>query len=164
MLPEKTAYRALKQTLQLVATFHDIISYVFSFVQLGSPPDCFDYFCPSDHLSADWGGTEWIGNELQELQKKIDYLHNPTDPKKVTQMLSIHRELLFLQFDAAVRHSMREAFLSSGNICAYQSITDNIYHGLPPLSNAIVGNLFASQFQLPQPLDPHGRRVSKIDF
>ncbi|XP_060609133.2 coiled-coil domain-containing protein 162-like [Anolis sagrei] len=162
MLPEKTSYRGLKQTVQLVATFHDIISYVFSFVQLGSPPDCFDYFCPSDHLSADWGGTEWIGNELQELQKKIDYLHNPTDPKKVTQMLSMHRELLFLQFDAAVRHSMREAFLSSGNICAYQSITDNIYHGLPPLSNAIVGSLFASQFQLPQPLDPHGRRAQML--
>uniref|UniRef100_G1KF50 Uncharacterized protein n=1 Tax=Anolis carolinensis TaxID=28377 RepID=G1KF50_ANOCA len=156
-----TGYRALKQTLQLVAAFHDIISYIFSFVQLGSPPDCFDYFCSSDHLSADWGGTGWIGNELQELQKKIDYLHNPTDPKKVAQMLSMHRELLLLQFDAAVRHSI-EAFLSSGNICAYQNITDNIYHGLPPLSNAVVGSLFASQFQLPQPLDPHGRRADML--
>ncbi|XP_062825081.1 uncharacterized protein ccdc162 isoform X2 [Anolis carolinensis] len=162
MLPQKTGYRALKQTLQLVAAFHDIISYIFSFVQLGSPPDCFDYFCSSDHLSADWGGTGWIGNELQELQKKIDYLHNPTDPKKVAQMLSMHRELLLLQFDAAVRHSMREAFLSSGNICAYQNITDNIYHGLPLLSNAVVGSLFASQFQLPQPLDPHGRRADML--
>ncbi|XP_042300836.1 uncharacterized protein LOC121918885 isoform X2 [Sceloporus undulatus] len=162
MLPEKTEYRALKQTLEIVAAFHDIIAYIFSFVQLGSPPECFDYLCPSDCLSADWGGTEWIGNELQELQRKIDCLHNPTDPKKVAQMLSMHRELLFLQFDAAVRHSMREAFLSSGKVCAYQSITDNMYHGLPPLSNAIVGSLLASQFPLPKPLDQHGRRAQML--
>ncbi|KAH0622205.1 hypothetical protein JD844_024313 [Phrynosoma platyrhinos] len=53
----------------------------------------------------------------------------------------------------------REAFLSSGNVCAYQSITDNIYHGLPPLSNAIVGNLLASQLPLPKPLDQHSHRL-----
>nr|XP_020657015.1 transmembrane protein FLJ37396 [Pogona vitticeps] len=162
MLPEKTASRALRQTLQIVAALHDIISYIFSFAQLGNAPCCFDYLCPSEHLTADWGGTEWIGNELQELQKKIDCLQNPSDPAKVAQMLSMHRELLFLQFDAAVRHSMRKMFLSSGNVNAYQSLTDNMYHGLPPLSNAIVGSLFGSQLRLPQPLDPHSHRAEML--
>uniref|UniRef100_A0A8D0CC22 Uncharacterized protein n=1 Tax=Salvator merianae TaxID=96440 RepID=A0A8D0CC22_SALMN len=74
-------------------------------------------------------------------------------------MLSTHREILILLFDAAVRYSMREAFLSSGNVSAYQSLTDNIYHGLPPLSNAVVRSVFASHFQLPLPLDPHGHRA-----
>ncbi|XP_044282654.1 coiled-coil domain-containing protein 162-like [Varanus komodoensis] len=163
MLPEKTSYRALRQTLQIVAAFHDIISYIFSFAQLGSAPGCFDYLCPN-HLSADWGGTEQIGIELQELQKKIDSLHNPLDPNKVAQMLSIHRQVMLLQFHAAVRHCMREAFLSSGNVSAYQSITDNIYHGLPLISNIIIKSAFGSQLRLPQLLDPHGQRVSKTDF
>ncbi|XP_062980874.1 coiled-coil domain-containing protein 162-like [Elgaria multicarinata webbii] len=158
-LPEKTGSRALKQTLQIVGAFHDIISYVLSFAQLGSAPGCFDYLCSSDHLTADWGGTEQIGIELQELQNKIDHLHNPSDPNKVAQMLSMHREVMFLQFDAAVRHSMRGAFLSSGNVSAYQSITDNICHGLPPIGNAVVGSAFASQLHLPQPLDPCGHRT-----
>ncbi|XP_054846477.1 coiled-coil domain-containing protein 162-like [Eublepharis macularius] len=158
MLPEKTGYRALRLTLQIVAAFHDIVSYIFSFAQLGSVPGCFDYFCP-EHLTADWGGTEQIGMELQELQKMIDNLHNPSDPNKVAQMLSLHREILFLQFDAAVRHSMRKAFLSSGNVSAYQSVTDNIYHGLPPLSNSVVRSVFASQLLLPQLLDPYGHRT-----
>ncbi|KAJ7341823.1 hypothetical protein JRQ81_007119 [Phrynocephalus forsythii] len=157
-LQEKTASRALRQTLQIVAALHDIISYIFSFVQLGNAPSCFDYQCP-EHLTADWGGTEWIGYELQELQKKIDCLQNPSDPAQVAQLLTMHRELLFLQFDAAVRHSMRKMFLSSGNVGAYQSLTDNMYHGLPPLSNALVGSLFGSQLRLPQPLDPHGPRL-----
>ncbi|XP_061479532.1 uncharacterized protein LOC133383234 isoform X2 [Rhineura floridana] len=159
MLPEKTGYRALRQTLQIVAAFHDIISYIFSFAQLGNAPGCFDYLCPPDHLTAEWGGTEWIEIELQELQKKIDSLHNPSDPNKVAQMLSMHRDVMFLQFEAAVRHSMRESFLSSGNVSAYQSITDHIYHGLPPISNAMFGSAFASQLRLPQPLDPHGHRA-----
>uniref|UniRef100_A0A8D2J5N7 Uncharacterized protein n=1 Tax=Varanus komodoensis TaxID=61221 RepID=A0A8D2J5N7_VARKO len=151
-------YRALRQTLQIVAAFHDIISYIFSFAQLGSAPGCFDYLCPN-HLSADWGGTEQIGIELQELQKKIDSLHNPLDPNKVAQMLSIHRQVMLLQFHAAVRHCMREAFLSSGNVSAYQSITDNIYHGLPLISNIIIKSAFGSQLRLPQLLDPHGQRT-----
>nr|XP_028577507.1 uncharacterized protein LOC114593298 [Podarcis muralis] len=159
MLPEKTGFRALRQTLQIVAAFHDIISYIFSFAQLGNATGCLDYVCPPDHLTAEWGGTEWIGIELQDLQKKIDHLHSPSDPKKVAQMLSMQREVTLLQFEAAVRHSVREAFLSSGNVSAYQSITDHIYHGLPPISNTIVGSAFASQLRLPQPLDPHGHRA-----
>ncbi|KAJ6660255.1 hypothetical protein lerEdw1_017955 [Lerista edwardsae] len=158
-LPEKTGYRALRQMLQIVAAFHDIIGYIFTFAQLGNAPSCLDYQCSPEHLTADWGGTEQIGMELQELQKKVDSLHNPSDPSKIAQMLTLHREVLFLQFDAAVRHSMRESFLSSGNISAYQSVTALMYHGLPPMSNSIVRSVFASQFQLPQPLDPHGHRA-----
>uniref|UniRef100_A0A670ZBC3 Coiled-coil domain containing 162 n=1 Tax=Pseudonaja textilis TaxID=8673 RepID=A0A670ZBC3_PSETE len=150
---------ALRHTLQIVASFHDIIAYIFSFAQLGSAPGCLDYRCPSEHLTADWGGTEQIGIELLEIQKKIDSLPNPSDPKKVSHMLTMLKEVKFLQFEAAVRYSMREAFLSSGNVSAYQSITDNIYHALPPMSNAVFGSAFASQLQIPQLLDPHGQRA-----
>uniref|UniRef100_UPI00254179EA coiled-coil domain-containing protein 162-like n=1 Tax=Euleptes europaea TaxID=460621 RepID=UPI00254179EA len=158
MLPEKAGYKALRLTLQIVAAFHDIVSYIFSFAQLGSAPGCFDYLC-LEHLTADWGGTEQIGMEFQELQKMIDNLHNPSDPNKVAQMLSLHREIIFLRFDAALRHSMRKAFLSSGKVSAYQSVTDHIYHGLPPLSSCVVRSAFASQLLLPQPLDPYGHRT-----
>uniref|UniRef100_A0A8C6VA46 Uncharacterized protein n=1 Tax=Naja naja TaxID=35670 RepID=A0A8C6VA46_NAJNA len=150
---------ALRHTLQIVASFHDIIAYIFSFAQLGSAPGCLDYRCPSEHLTADWGGTEQIGIELLEIQKKIDSLPNPSDPKKVSHMLTMLKEVKFLQFEAAVRYSMREAFLSSGNVSAYQSITDNIYHAWPPMSNAVFGSAFASQLQIPQLLDPHGQRA-----
>ncbi|XP_066478823.1 coiled-coil domain-containing protein 162-like [Tiliqua scincoides] len=158
-LPEETGYRALRQTLQIVAAFHDIIGYILTFAQLGNAPKCLDYQCPPAHLTADWGGTEQIGMELQELQRKIDSLHNPSDPSKVAQLLTMHRDVLFLQFDSIVRHSMREAFLSSGNISAYQSVTGLMYHGLPPMSNSTVRSVFASQLQLPQPLDPRGHRT-----
>ncbi|XP_063152758.1 coiled-coil domain-containing protein 162-like [Candoia aspera] len=162
MLPEKIGCSALRHTLQIVAPFHDIISYIFSFAQLGSAPGCLDYRCPSEHLTADWGGTEQIGVELLEIQKKIDSLSNPSDPNKVSHMLIMLKEMMFLQFEAAVRYSMRETFLSSGNVSAYQSITDNIYHALPPMSNAVFGSAFASYLQIPQLLDPHGQRASML--
>uniref|UniRef100_A0A7M4E030 Coiled-coil domain containing 162 n=1 Tax=Crocodylus porosus TaxID=8502 RepID=A0A7M4E030_CROPO len=154
MLPEKAAYRALRLSLQIVAALLDIVSYLLSFAQLGNSPSCFDTLNP-ESLTAAWGGTERIGTELQEIQRMIDNLQNPLDPHKVAQLVILHREVMFLQFDATVRHLLREAFLSSGNISAYQSITDSMYHGLPPLSNSVVRSAFASQFGLPQPLDPH---------
>uniref|UniRef100_A0A8C8S497 Coiled-coil domain-containing protein 162 n=1 Tax=Pelusios castaneus TaxID=367368 RepID=A0A8C8S497_9SAUR len=152
-VPEDDACRALRQSLQIVAALHDIVSYLFSFAQLGNSPNCFDSINP-EPLSADWGGNERIGMELQELQKMIDSLQDPLDPNKVAQLLIMRREVMFLQFDATVRHLLREVYLSSGNILAYQSITDSMHHGLPPLSNSAVRSAFASQLSLPQPLDP----------
>lgn len=53
----------------------------------------------------------------------------------------------------------RRTFLAAGNAPAYQSVTDGMYHGLPPLSNALVKSIFASQLSLPQPLDPQNLQV-----
>uniref|UniRef100_A0A8C0HAT9 Uncharacterized protein n=1 Tax=Chelonoidis abingdonii TaxID=106734 RepID=A0A8C0HAT9_CHEAB len=158
MLPEKAAYRALRKSLQIVAALHDIVSYLFSFAQLGNSPNCFDSLNP-EPLTADWGGNERIGTELQELQKMIDSLQNPLDPNRVAQLLIIQREVMFLQFDAAVRYVLREVYLSSGNTLAYQRVTDSMHHGLPPLSNSAVRSVFASQLCLPQLLDPRSPKT-----
>uniref|UniRef100_A0A8C0X0L6 Coiled-coil domain-containing protein 162 n=1 Tax=Castor canadensis TaxID=51338 RepID=A0A8C0X0L6_CASCN len=154
-LPEKAAFRALKLTLQLIASLHDIVAYLFSFAKLGNCPTCFDFPLSPNPLRADWGGTEGIGSELHELQKMLDGLQSPQDPTQVVQVLLLRREVMFLQFDAAVRHLIR-TFLAAGNLPAYQSVTEGVYHGLPPLSNSLMKSIFASQFSLPQPLDPQG--------
>ncbi|XP_064454045.1 coiled-coil domain-containing protein 162-like [Mirounga angustirostris] len=106
-LPEKAAFRALQLTLQLLASLHDIVAYLFSFAKLGNCPTCFEFPLSANPLKGDWGGTEGIGSELQELQKMIDSLQNPQDPTQVSQALLLRREVVFLQFDAAVRHLIR---------------------------------------------------------
>ncbi|KAF4025159.1 hypothetical protein G4228_017111 [Cervus hanglu yarkandensis] len=153
-LPEKAAFRALKLTLQLIAPLHDIVAYLFSFAKLGNCPACFEFPLSPNPLRGDWGGTEGIGSELQELQKMIDSLQSPQDPTLVSQVLLLQREVMFLQFDAAVRYLIRQTFLAAGSASAYQSVTDGMYHGLPPLSNSPMKSIFASQLSLPQPLDP----------
>ncbi|XP_037698208.1 uncharacterized protein LOC119539130 isoform X3 [Choloepus didactylus] len=153
-LPEKAAFRALKLTLQLVAPLHDIVAYLFSFAKLGNCPACFEFPLSPNPLRGNWGGAEGIGSELQELQKMIDSLQSPQDPNHVARALLLRREVMFLQFDAAVRHLIRKTFLAAGNVPAYQSVTDGMYHGLPPMSNSLVKSVFASQLGLPQPLDP----------
>ncbi|XP_055391214.1 coiled-coil domain-containing protein 162-like [Bubalus kerabau] len=153
-LPEKVAFRALKLTLQLIAPLHDIVAYLFSFAKLGNCPACFEFPLSPNPLRGDWGGTEGIGSGLQELQKMIDSLQSPQDPTLVSQVLLLQREVMFLQFDAAVRYLIRRTFLAARNASAYQSVTDGMYHGLPSLSNSPVKSIFASQLSLPQPLDP----------
>ncbi|XP_069582750.1 uncharacterized protein [Ranitomeya imitator] len=158
MLPEKAAYRALYQTLQIIAALHDIVSFVLSFAQLGNSCSGFGSVLNRD-LTADWGGTEGIGAELQDLQKLIDGLHSPNDPKEVAALLLLRREVMILQFDAAVRYLIREALLSSGDISAFRTITDNMCHGLTALSNSVVKSAFSSQLSVPQPHDPRSHRA-----
>ncbi|XP_040286008.1 coiled-coil domain-containing protein 162-like [Bufo bufo] len=158
MLPEKAAYRALYQSLQIIAALHDIVSYILSFAQLGN--SCSGYVSLINReMTADWGGTEGIGAELRDLQKLIDGLQNPHDPKEVVAMLLLRREVMILQFDAAVRYLIREALLSSGNISAFRTTTDNMYHGLTVLSNSVVKSASSSQLPVPQPHDPRSHRA-----
>ncbi|XP_069092706.1 uncharacterized protein [Pleurodeles waltl] len=157
-LPERAAFKALSQMLQIVAALRDIVSYILSFAQLGNPSGS-SGSQKAQSLMADWGGLEGIGSELRELQRLIDSLPSPQDPKAVAQLLTVRRDVMFMQFDAAVRHLIREAFLSSGNLSAYTSTTENMFHGLPPLSSSVVKSAFASQLPLPQPLDPRKHRT-----
>lgn len=47
------------------------------------------------------------GAELRDIQKLIDGLQNPHDPKEVASLLLLRREVMILQFDAAVRYLIR---------------------------------------------------------
>ncbi|XP_075800920.1 uncharacterized protein LOC142833419 [Microtus pennsylvanicus] len=152
-LPEEAAIRALKLTLQLVASLHDIVAYLFSFAKLGNCPTGFDFPLSPCPLKSDWGGAEGVGSELQELQKMIDSLQSPQDPAQVAQALLLRREVTWLQFDAAMRHLLR-TFLAAGNAPAHQSVADGVCHGLPPLSDSLRRSIFSSGLSLPQPLDP----------
>jgi len=60
------------------------------------------------------------GRELVEIQKQIDHLPVKTDPQSVGQLLTLRRDVLFLEFDVAVRHSVRDTFLATGNVPAYK--------------------------------------------
>nr|XP_037856472.1 coiled-coil domain-containing protein 162-like [Chlorocebus sabaeus] len=161
-LPEKAAFKALKRTLQLIAPLHDIVAYLVSFAKLGNCAACFEFPLSPNPLRGDWGGTEGIGSELQELQNMTDSLQSPQDPTRVAQALLLRREVMFLQFDAAVRHLIRRTFLAAGNVPAYQSVTDGMCHGLPALSNCLRKSIFASQLSLPQPLDPRSLQAFEL--
>uniref|UniRef100_G1RPP9 Coiled-coil domain containing 162 n=1 Tax=Nomascus leucogenys TaxID=61853 RepID=G1RPP9_NOMLE len=137
-LPEKVCI-----FLHLIAPLHDIVAYLVSFAKFGNCPACFEFPLSPNPLRGDWGGTEGIGSELQELQNMIDSLQSPQDPTRVAQALLLRREVMFLQFDAAVRHLIPRTFLAAGNVPAYQSVTDGMCHGLPALSNSLRKSIFA---------------------
>lgn len=105
-------------------------------------------------VSADWGGTEGIGAELREIQKQMNCLPNPTDPAAVSRFLVLRRDVMFLTVDTAIRHSMRDTFLSSGNTAACQSLAAGSHHALPALSNVQRPALSCcSACDVPEPLE-----------
>ena len=60
------------------------------------------------------------GSELREIQKQIMHLHDPMDPQSVLDLLTLRRDVMFLEYDMAVRSSMADTFLATGNIQAYK--------------------------------------------
>ena len=77
------------------------------------------------------------GTELSEIQKQIDNLPVKTDPESVGQLLSLRRDVIFLEFDIAVRHSVRDTFLATGNIPAYKVVR----HLLSLFSSVMIHNV-----------------------
>ncbi|KAK7142769.1 hypothetical protein R3I94_012197 [Phoxinus phoxinus] len=150
-LEEKECHQALQNTMQIISALHDIVYYLVSFARLGNPNTSFSPDS-AQRLTADWGGLESIGVELWDVQRQIDSLCEPRSSENVGRLLQLHRDVLFLRFDTAVRFMIREAFLSSGNLSAYQSVSENMSHALPIMSDSALRG--ASFLPVPQPLEP----------
>ncbi|XP_036448688.1 coiled-coil domain-containing protein 162 [Colossoma macropomum] len=158
-LEVKACCQALQHTLTIVSALHDIVFYLVSLASLGNPKSSLS--CSGElKLTADWGGSESIRAELWDIQQQMDSLTDPDSPEVVGQLLQLRREVLFLRFDMAVRCMIREAFLSSGNIDAYQSVSDNMSHALSILSDSLKRDV--SQLPLPQPLQPFCTESQRI--
>uniref|UniRef100_A0AAQ6IJB5 Si:ch73-242m19.1 n=1 Tax=Anabas testudineus TaxID=64144 RepID=A0AAQ6IJB5_ANATE len=157
---------ALHHTLQIVSGLHDIICYLVSFSRLGNTENLCScqrrQSAPCSHLAADWGGSEGIGAELLAIQRQIEHLSDPSNPESVGGLLQLRRQVLLLQFDTAVRHLIREAFLSSGDIASYQSVSDNMATALPLLSDSIQTDVFSLTLPVPQPLETQSCRAQTM--
>ncbi|XP_063079958.1 uncharacterized protein si:ch73-242m19.1 [Engraulis encrasicolus] len=159
-LAEKACQRALEHTLEIASALHDIVCYSVTFARLGSSAALLA--ASQSTLTADWGGTESISTELWNLQQQVDSLGDHRSPKVVGHLLQLRRQVLFLLFDAATRHTIRKTFLSTGNIGAYQSVSDNMGHALPLLSDRLTGSEQSCGLPLPQPLDPHSPQAQRL--
>ncbi|XP_045918386.1 uncharacterized protein si:ch73-242m19.1 isoform X3 [Micropterus dolomieu] len=156
---------ALHHTLQIVSALHDIIYYLISFSRLGNTDDSCSYRRGQEvpgSLAADWGGTEGIGAELLELQSQVDCLSDPSSPESVGRLLQLRRQVLLLQFDTAVRHLIREVFLSSGDVASYQSVSDNMATALTLLSDSIQTDVFSITLPVPRPLETRGCQAQQM--
>ena len=54
---------------------------------------------------------------------------------------------------------LREAFLSSGDIASYQTVSDNMVAALPLLSDSIQTDVFSLTLPVPPPLETKGCQV-----
>ncbi|KAL5014657.1 hypothetical protein ScPMuIL_008927 [Solemya velum] len=160
-LEDEMCVRALSYTLMIVAALHDMLQYLCAHSKLGSSHARLGSR-KMEFVSADWGGTEGIGAELREIQKQINALPNPQDPKAVSDLLTLRKDVMFLEFDTAVRHCMRDTFLSTGNTVAFKSITNNMHHAIPALSNIQRPSVFSTYLTVPEPLESRDFQAKKL--
>ena len=60
---------------------------------------------------------------------------------------------------SCVSVAFREAFLSSGDVASYQSVSDNMAAALPLLSDSIQPDVFSLTLPVPPPLEARGHQV-----
>lgn len=149
-LDETACVNALRNHTLIASALHDILSYFCAHSGLGTIGDL---NAKKKELvtSADWGGTEGIGEELREINEQINKI-NKTDPKNVAQLLEEKRNVLILQMECAVRHSMPNTFLATNNSPAHDSISSTIV-ALNDLSNSPKSSSI-NIFKIPSDLDP----------
>ncbi|XP_047466605.1 uncharacterized protein si:ch73-242m19.1 [Mugil cephalus] len=156
---------ALHHTLQIASALHNIIYYLVSFSRLGNREDSCSWRgrleAPGPPLDADWGGAEGIGAELQEIQRQVEHLSDPSSPQCVGRLLQLRREVVLLQFDTAVRVLIREAFISSGDVASHRSVSDNMAAALPQLSGSARADVFSVTLPVPRPLEAGGRQAQR---
>ncbi|CAG5117025.1 unnamed protein product, partial [Candidula unifasciata] len=151
-LDDSVCSQALADSLRIVAALHDILHYLSVYAGLensqinrGSHP--------RETVFTSWGVTERIGSELREIQKEIQHLPDPSDPHSVLELLTLRREVMFLQFDLVIRYCMRDTCLSTGNLAAYKSIISNARYALTYISSAQKPGLLSTHLTVPQPLE-----------
>ncbi|XP_074645051.1 uncharacterized protein LOC141901606 isoform X2 [Tubulanus polymorphus] len=157
-LEDDQCNKILRYAVTAASVVHDVTAYLCSHAKLGSAAARRG----KQPTSAEWGGVEGVGAELREIQTQINNLPDPTSLEQVVEFLVLRRNIMFLEYDVAVRITMRNTFLAMGNIPAYKAITDNMIIGLPPISNTLHPSLFATYLNVPEPLEATDFRAKEL--
>ncbi|XP_077975931.1 uncharacterized protein LOC120340906 isoform X2 [Styela clava] len=161
-----TQHKILSCWLTIASSLHDIIQCLHAHSRLGSSRQAV-VENTGFSVAADWGGMEGVGAEMIEIQKQIEHLSSGTvshakDPIMVAEFLKLRKDVMFLEFDAAVRHFIRKLFLETENKTAYRAVTRGMHFALPALCDTIQPSIFQFFIHVPEPLDGGDETAEKL--
>ena len=81
---------------------------------------------------------------------------------QVADYLSLRRDVLFLEFDTSMRHTLRDTLLSTGNVPGFRNITDSIYTALTNLGSVQRSSLFNAYMNVPEPLQARDAKALEL--
>ena len=117
VLDDDACVQALRHHLIIAGTLHDMMQYLCAHANLGTAQARLGS-TQIEFVSSDWGGFEGVGAELREIQEQMG--HIPNTPEKVGNFLKLRRDVMFLEFEVAIKYNMRDTMLSMGNKRAYK--------------------------------------------
>jgi hypothetical protein len=169
---DDVCYKALKDSVRIVGALNDIMNLIYANACLSTATTGSQLRRKTDFST--WENSGGIESELNEIQHELNSLDDPCDPEQVAKLLEAKRSTQLLQYDCAIRHSVREVFLSNGNVNAYkvrllkwllvkgtknccvfccQSVTENMYFALRNLSDYPLGSYENVYLDIPEPLE-----------
>ena len=182
VLDDDACVLALRHHLIIAGTLHDMMQYLCAHANLGTAQARLGS-TQIEFVSSDWGGFEGVGAELREIQEQMG--HIPNTPEKVGNFLKLRRDVMFLEFEVAIKYNMRDTMLSMGNKRAYkvstthfslislvfyliqpflilQALMEGMHFGFFDLSSAQRPSFMSVYLNVPEPLearDPDAERL-----
>ncbi|XP_030575513.1 coiled-coil domain-containing protein 162 [Archocentrus centrarchus] len=89
--------------------------------------------------------------ESDVMQEQEKQLYAMETLSKLLELVTVRHRLLESASETA--HLAQEAFLSSGDVTSYQSVSDNMTNALPLLSSCIRTGVFSLMLPVPRPLE-----------
>ncbi len=117
--PDDVSLKALKDSVRIISALNDILNLIYTNACLTSGSNTSLKTKKRVDFSS-WENTGGIGSELNEIQHELNSLDDPCDPDQVSKLLEAKRNTLILQYECAIRHSVREVFVINGSYSAFK--------------------------------------------
>ena len=117
---------ALKYCVRIAAAFNDILQFLYASAciniavtsSMSSDASTAQVRRKVDFTS--WENAGGLDTDLNEIQQEMNQLSDPCDPEQVAEYLELKRATMFLQYDCAIRHAVKDIFLANGNADAFK--------------------------------------------
>jgi hypothetical protein len=123
---DESSIKALRNSVRIMSAFNDILYFLYAnacmniAVNSSTSTDMSTTRRKIDFTS--WENAGGLDTELNEIQLEMNQLSDPCDPEQVIELLEMKRSSMLLQYDCAIRFSVRDIFLAHGNEEAYNVI------------------------------------------
>ena len=117
---------ALKFCVRIISAFNDILNFLYAnaciniAVTSSASTDSSTAQIRRKIDFTSWENAGGLDTDLNEIQQEMNQLSDPCDPQKVAEYFEIKRASMFLQYDCAIRHAVKDIFLANGSIDAFK--------------------------------------------
>ncbi|CAF1036407.1 unnamed protein product [Brachionus calyciflorus] len=162
------AVKALRHSVRILSAFNDILNFLYAnacmniAVNSSAATDSSTASIRKKLDFSSWENSGGLDTELNEIQLEMNQLIDPCDPEQVAELLELKRSSMFLQYDCAIRHAVKDIFLANNNLEAFRLINENMHFSLKFINDYSFDTDENVYLNVPEPFDCRDQQCSQL--